>query len=382
MMNNKKKRRGLISIMSIALIVAIFVNASTFVKASELNEKYYSLLVSSDETNAMKAAMETRGFRGRIEVEILYDCDDQPSFLLGTSGLGYQIISRGTLQCIEGGEANPYQDYPDCKKYYGGILNYYVMLDNKMYDICRNRVVQSPLKSDYLDDAVLGLCKSGAAFSTSASARSSITYSKIINHALTRIQKKAFGYNNDNTCAAVACTIALEYLDCENPYIVPSNYHLELLSTNDPANIATDSPKAHAFHRFLADDCYMGPVSFGDGITFGIDMYRQSSPTISNTDIDCTWTLNIYTNFGINELLADRPILLTSTIAGSYSVHTMAAYGYRRYDDNSLEWLIHSGWYSSLIYDYDNGYYRMPEIWVAASTATLLYRFTYDGMDD
>ena len=45
---------------------------------------------------------------------------------------------------------------------------------------------------------------------------------------------------------------------------------------------------------------------------------------------------------------------------------------------NSLEWLVHTGWYSSLIYE--DGVYRMPEIWVAASTATYLYRFTYEGM--
>lgn len=170
----------------------------------------------------------------------------------------------------------------------------------------------------------------------------------------------------------------LNYIDYDNGGIVPNNYHLEALTSNCGSNVATDSLRAHAFHRFLVEDCGMGAVSYANGIAYAIDKYRESSTTISNTEIDCEWTLNIYTNFGIDELLADRPTMLTSTLAGDYSWHTMPVYGYRRYSDNSLEWLVHSGWYSSLVYE--DGVYRMPEIWVAASTATYLYRFTYNGM--
>lgn len=352
------------------------------------NKVDFSTEISASEISAMETAMEARGIGGNVEVEVLYDSDDNPSLLLGTSDSGYQIIARGTLRCIEGGESNPYLNYSSNKKYYGGILNYYVDAGNDFYDITRNTIVSSPSKSDYLDEAVSGSVQAGdtvnssiqteAAFSASASATASITFTKIIPNAETRIQRRAFGYNNDNTCSAVACTIVLNYLDYDDNRIVPSNYQLEALTSNSGSNVATDSPRAHAFHRFLVEDCGMGAVSYANGIAYAIDDYRESSTTISNSEIDCEWTLNIYTNFGIDELLADRPTMLTSTIAGDYSWHTMPVYGYRRYSDNSLEWLVHPGWYSRLVYE--DGVYRMPEIWVAASTATYLYRFTYDGM--
>lgn len=362
------------------MLVFLFAVTSVPVEANAANLKNNkdTSVITSNEITAMKTAMETRGTGGEIKIEILYDCDGQPSLLLGTSDLGYQIIARETLKCIEGGEANPYSMYPDSKKYYGGVLNYYAVSGDELHDICRNTTVLSPSKCDYLDEAINGSIRTDAAFSASALATASITYTKIIPYEGSRIQRKAFGYNSDNTCSAVACTIVLDYLDYDNGGIVPSSYHLETLTSNSGSNVATNSPKAHAFHRFLVDDCGMGAVSYADGISNAIDEYRESSTTISNTEIDCEWTLNIYTNFGIDELLADRPTMLTSTIAGDYSWHTMPVYGYRRYSDNSLEWLVHTGWYSSLIYE--DGVYRMPEIWVAASTATYLYRFTYEGM--
>ena len=83
-----------------------------------------SSVVSFTEAQAMKSAMETRGIGGDISIEILHDSNNKPSFLLGVSDSGYQIIARETLMCIEGGEANPYASYPEGKKVYGGFLNF------------------------------------------------------------------------------------------------------------------------------------------------------------------------------------------------------------------------------------------------------------------
>ncbi|MGD9568667.1 MAG: hypothetical protein AB7V48_10115 [Sedimentibacter sp.] len=368
------------SIKGISFILALIVlsTGAPIASASSINDSFATKITTA-EVSAVESAMEARGIGGDVKVETLYNQKGQPAFLLGVSNSGYQIITRETLMCIEGGEANPYAAYPDGVKYYGGILNYYVVSGNKYIDICRDVEVESIPESDSLNAAINSATNKNAAFAPSASATASITSTTIIPYASSRIQRKAFGYNNDNTCSAVACTIVLDYIDYNNSNIVPSSYHLENLVSKTGSDVATNSPKAHAFHRFLVDDCGMGAVSYANGISNAIDEYRYSSTAISGTEIDCEWTLNIFTNFGIDELEAGRPTMLTSTIAEeNYDFHTMPVYGYRRTSDNSLEWLVHTGWYSTLILK--DGVYRMPEVWVAASTATYLYRFTYNGM--
>lgn len=372
--SNKMYMKGISFILA---LIVLTTGALTVASASSINDPF-STQITAAEVSAVESAMEARGIGGDVEVETLYNQKGQSAFLLGVSDSGYQIITRETLMCIEGGEANPYAAYPDGVKYYGGILNYYVVSGNKYIDICRDIEVERIPESDSLNEAINSETNKNAAFAPSASATASITSTTIIPYASSRIQRKAFGYNNDNTCSAVACTIVLDYIDYNNSNIVPSSYHLETLVSKTGSDVATNSPRAHAFHRFLVDDCGMGAVSYANGISNAIDEYRYSSTAISDTEIDCEWTLNIFTNFGIDELEADRPTMLTSTIAGDYSWHTMPVYGYRRYSDNSLEWLVHTGWYSTLILE--NGVYRMPEVWVAASTATYLYRFTYSGM--
>lgn len=371
--SNRNSIKGISFILALILISAAPIIAS----ASSISDSF-STEIAFNEISLMESAMETRGIGGDVKVEPLYDQNGQPMFLLGISDSGYQIIARATMMCIEGGEANPYAAYPTGKKYYGGVLNYYVASGASFIDICRSTKVESIPQSDYLNEVIDKTTYKDMAFAPSASATASITYTKIIPYAYSRIQRRAFGNNIDNTCSAVACTLVLNYIDYDNSNIVPYIYHLETLTSNDGTNVATDSPRAHAFHRFLADDCGMGPVSYANGISNAIDEYRESSTAISGTNLDCEWTLNIFTNFGIDELEADRPTMLTSTFAGGYSWHTMPIYGYRRYSNNSLEWLVHTGWYPTLVYE--NDVWQMPKVWVSASTATYLYRFTYSGM--
>lgn len=335
------------------------------------------LKITYAEIKAMENAMNVRGIGGKIKIEILYDFRGEPTFLLGVSDSGYQIIERNNLMCIEGGEYNPYNGFSDNTKYYCGFLNYFVYSGDNYLNVRTNLKIKNLPRCNYLSEDANGFY-SDRAFSPSASATASITYTKIIPHYESRIQRRAFGYNNDNTCSAVACTIVLDYLDYNNSSIVPSSFYLEALTSNNGSNVANNSPRAHAFHRFLVKNCGMGAVSYANGISYAIDRYRESTDSIKKSGIDCEWTLNIYTNFGINEINDNRPTMLTSTFAGEYSWHTMPVYGYRRYSDNALEWLVHTGWYQTLIYE--NGVYKMPKVWVAASTATYLYRFTYNGM--
>lgn len=256
-------------------------------------------------------------------------------------------------------------------------MGYYIKLPSGYYDIVRETLVDGFEQAGYLNNVVQEYSMLNSETTANVTASATITSVKKV-PVVDRIQRMAFGNNNDNTCSAVACTLVLNYLDYSNGNIVPSSYHLEALTAQDPSHVATLYPKANAFHRFLTNDCNMGAASYADGIKNGIDNYRQSSATIAQTGIRCEWTLNILTNFGIDELNANRPAMLTSTIAGAYSWHTMPIYGYRRYSDGGLEWLVHTGWYTTLVNT--NGVWRMPEVWVPASTATYLYRFRYNGM--
>lgn len=208
---------------------------------------------------------------------------------------------------------------------------------------------------------------------------------KVIQYAYSRIQRKAFGFNNDDTCSAVATTLALEYIDWRNEAIVPTKYHLEDIGENKPSasNIRTEYPKAHAFHRFLVS-CGMGAASFEDGIRIPVVNYKNSSRTISNTGIRVDWKFLEPGVFSINELNAERPTMMTTTIVpgnSQYNWHTMLIYGYRRMSDGSVEFLVHTGWYNTLAQNSgDNNKWRMPYVLLNSGVATYQYRFIYNGM--
>lgn len=337
----------------------------------------FSHNITKQEFRSVWHAMEARDINGPFEVELLYDADNNPAYLLGYSDSGYQIVSREGLLCLEGGEANPYARHISNKKYYGGIMEYYSLHNGQYYDIVQETFVNKVEQAGYLDALRKDIFSTSGSNIGFASSMAKVTRTHVIPNAYSRIQRKAFGYNNDNTCSAVACTIVLNYLDYINPNIVPLKYTLENLTSKKGSNVASDSPKAHAFHQFLVKDCGMGAVSYGNSISNAIASYRNSSTAIRNTGITCKWTFNINTNFGYDELNANRPIVITSTIAGPYKFHTMPVYGYRWFDDNSFEWLIHTGWYTSLE---GSSVFYMPKIWVGASTATYLYNFTFNGM--
>ena len=363
-------------LVSLLLTCVLFMSGSTL----PLNE---NSTVTNAETAFITSAMNARNIGGdNIEIEPLYNSESVPVFLLGTSDSGYLIASRNPLECIESGELNPYSEHKDEKKFYGGLLNYYFLSDSGFIDILQKKETSNIPVSDSLLNDLREINSAKIGLSDSINTNTSVSYQKIIPYATQRIQRKAFGYNSDNTCTAIACTLILDYLDWKNSDIVPTKFHLENLQYDASPSSQADTerlyPKAHAFHRFLVTECGMGAATFGRGVASGLIDYRWSSKLIFDTKIASHYVLNINTNFGINELDADRPIMITSTIGGDYNFHTMAVYGYRWLSDGSLEWLVHTGWHTSTIKE--NGVRRMAETWASAPTATMLYKFTYEGM--
>lgn len=337
------------------------------------------VFITPAEYSALKMAMENRGIGGDIQAEVVYDANNDAAFLMGITESGYLIMSKETLRCMESGEGNPYSAYQGTKKYYGGPLCYYVTSDNQYYDVGRNVLVSEVPYSENLRAAVTGIQSVGTeVYLPSASATASVTKTVILPNALNWVKRKAFGYNDDDTCSAVACTLALQYIDYYNADVVPTQYHLEYLTSKATAdNVATKYPKANAFHHYLTNTCGMGAASFCDAIVTGIEWYCDSSQLIEDTNLRCEWAVNVTGIFAKNYLDDDRPAMLTSTLAGEYSWHTMLIYGYRELSDGSTEWLVHPGWYSKVSQNTSTGYYQVQEVWVSASTATFLYRFRY-----
>ena len=76
--------------------------------------------------------------------DVLYDGQGNPAYMLGVTDGGYLIHERGTYGFEERGEGNPFSDYMDVQKYYGGPICYFVYSpdpenpENCYYDILRD----------------------------------------------------------------------------------------------------------------------------------------------------------------------------------------------------------------------------------------------------
>ncbi len=359
-------RKIIMPIFSLILVFCIIFGSINVQTAYAMNNEQIKI----EETTNLAYSMEVRALYGTVDSELLYDYNGDASYLLGVTESGYAIIDRNTNNVLEYGEINPYKDFDNYKKYYGGSIFYYIETNSGYYDILRDEEVELISYFEYLDHNQVDIQQSNA-----LPTRASVNFTSIIPNSYESIQRVAHGYNDNNTCSAIATTIALNYLDIEyNDDIVPDEYELEKLTVSERVS---QYPNADAFHSFISEDCGMGAISYAQGISVPVDNYRESDEIIESTEIDVTWKLNISTDFGIDEILADKPILITSTILGDYSFHTMVAYGYRRYSDGTLEWLVHDGWHNSGQVVEDGERYK-TEKWVSASTATYLYAFTFN----
>ena len=364
----KKARR-------ISALLCAFAITLTCASATSEAISQSELTIGAAEYSAVTAAMEMREMGNSITTEILYDHNGEPSYILGLSDCGYLIMDRATHICIEGGSVNPYWEYPTAQKYYGGPGLYYVEEGTKFYDIVKNNAVDTLSYFTALSNLKAVQQRSDAENVLAAEVEQPED-EKIPDYE-EDILKQAFGYNDDNTCTAVACAIILNYLDRHsNDLIVNSNVEAESL-TEKPVNASETQelyPNAYGLHRFLVENCKMGAATHTAFVENGIDRYREYNPDVAPSEISVTWDANIWNDWAIEDIKNERPSMLTSTIAGDYSFHTMVIYGYHRYTDGTLDYYVHTGWYSDLEKDGTN--YTMPEKWVNCTVATFLYRFT------
>ena len=106
---------------------------------------------------------------GRRTADVLYDGQGNSAYMQGVTDGGYLIHERGTYGFEERGEGNPFSDYMDVQKYYGGPICYFVYSpdpenpENCYYDILRdeysNFVTKLNTKSDMFYQMLLGFIR-------------------------------------------------------------------------------------------------------------------------------------------------------------------------------------------------------------------------------
>lgn len=202
--------------------------------------------VSEEEEKLMRNALVLRDlYADDLVIEPLYDANNEPSFLLGVTSLGSAIMDRRSAVICECGEFNPFNDFGLCKKYYGGILSYYVRRvgSNEYTNLTTGQ--EGPMLSAYMP------------VSTSIEGRSEsmpIKGSDIRLESPGYITRYAFGFNQNGTCNQAGCGIALNYLRLKHKYPLSSPSESPELLTKALYNsieMIDFYPNAEAMHQAI-----------------------------------------------------------------------------------------------------------------------------------
>ena len=206
---------------------------------------------------------------------------------------------------------------------------------------------------------------------------------KRLANAFSSIRRRAFGYNSKNTCSAVSVALALNYLALEREEaFVPEAWLAERLDKGLPESAASLDrlyPQAGKLSRYLIEKCGMGGASFATRITWAFNKYSKKM-LASGKRVRLKWTLfpRMATIRRIIE--ANFPVLITTTVAKTFSWHTMLVYGYRE-SYGKAELLVHSGWYSAANNDHysfeGKDRFFQKEIWLDKRLAVFGYFFSF-----
>lgn len=188
-----------------------------------------------------------------------------------------------------------------------------------------------------------------------------------------RLRETAHGMNRDDTCSAVAVSLALAYLD---PARLPAELqpeHLESLQPDVRHAVEDVYPQAHRLHRALVDSG-MKRASFAMGITLPLRRFWKTHPRDgkeptpgkkreSRRPFRLRWTLFPRPRRIAAELAAGRPVLVTTAqTRDAFRFHTMLAYGIEGNTRRDAQLLVHSGWYGDYTERTENGALRQKEL--------------------
>lgn len=234
------------------------------------------------------------------------------------------------------------------------------------------------------------------------------------------IQGIAFGDNSgelNNTCSAVAMSIALNYLAARfDERLVPADMRLEPRMLHVRANASSSGADAacnglHAvsdsmqsaggsaqttvasgavrFHRYLIENCGIGPYYHFGRLTWGVwgshlkrgfECYLAKLPVPPALRLDMHWRLggrhHVMESIdrGIPALITTWPGRACDIDGNVYSWHTMVVYGYRVTECGRVEYCVHSGWLNSRVTRV-SGTVCQDCIWLNSRAACMSYWF-------
>lgn len=384
-------------------------NTERFTEETEKTEKTESTTetvntengISDFEKEQMVTNMEQMGISGEISFEVLYDEYNKPGYILSTGDSSYAIARREDLKVIERSKSSPspYNDYFDLKKYYGGALCYYVWMNDKYYDIRTDEYcdqisyVISPNNShaeevewENNNDNIEEEAKLNALSEKSKKVYPGKAY---IAQADQYIRRPAFGNNQLGTCSAVACGIALNYLDkTKLSGIIPAGLSpRQQMGSYD----AIYNPTGDNVHKFIVNNCNMPVASHGSMLSAGIDRYRNKFDITRNARLSLKVVDNIkYDVYYVvvqENITNDMPVIVTTMLGGGdHHLHSMVAYGYSvepsDMGGSSFFVKLHEGWYGNRYMEpYTEGgkeLYQTREYELFIGEISYLYEFSLE----
>ena len=204
----------------------------------------------------------------------------------------------------------------------------------------------------------------------------------IVENAREYLERLAFGYNDDDTCSAISVAMALNYLSLQFkrdfvPQELRSRTRKGVIPTGR-AQIEADYPETYALHRLFTDKYDMKAVSYGDRVTVPFRNYIADG-NAPDSGIALSWTLFPKASTIKANIDANIPVLITTTLAGELSWHTMVCYGYREKKSGGLQLLVHNGWYGPeyTVRDPADGTAAQRRTWVEKRIATYGYYFSF-----
>lgn len=201
----------------------------------------------------------------------------------------------------------------------------------------------------------------------------------------------SFGCNAgelNNTCSAVATSIALNYLaTTRDKRLVPPEFKLERRAHQ---RCCTSGSNAERFHHYLINECGFAPKYHFGHLTWGVwgrrlkkgvQRYLSVVSERKAIGLEFHWRLR-----GIKRITASIdagiPALITTWFGnvhdcggvGGYGWHTMVVYGYRITSAGKIELAVHTGWDSSCAVQHA-GNYVQEDIWLPTRAVFISYWF-------
>ena len=383
--------------LAVALIFSMIGNSAVnaFATSSaghtaQSNNQFFLSEPTKEEVTELSKRIQQQGFGGKTcTVKVLLNSDAQGSHLLAFSENGYLIVERGSYRFCECGEGNPYAAAANQACYYGGPFCYFtgdlqpVASGTKgYYNLMRGETVERFTTLQRREDSS---AHEAQAVPAEAGVQAAGDLEEVfLPYSYQYIRRRAFGFNDNETCSAVATGIALGYLMLSQNMKLFSDAPEPLDKGLGSKNkIQEKYPNAFNIHQRIVVSGFlefgMGPASFDRAVDIGVDKYMDNLydafPATAAYDLDTDSPFLPDSDKIRRNIEAGKPVLVTTSFWGEYKYHTMCVYGHREVNGDD-QIAVHIGWWNECSQISGNKYVQNLR-WIDEDYATWGYYFNY-----